>query len=536
MAADRNKVLVAWSSPESLQKEQLSLLACFEVAASIACYILLAGFLHSQPHLWFSILVVPLFLLRSPNSVSLSVSKFESYVDRLFKQERAEDAWRSWQFWMIALFGNATIGLSAFLLSDYMLSTSLTLVRVMLFAFIGYLAAVFGFSLVIATNVRLVVAVAQRPMLAILPGIMAPIAAGVGVALATANPAATISATSAILILGLVAAFEIPRAAKEAAKQAAAELTGDAKGLAFVRAARKLAPISMSLFAPGCFLGGFLRSSWIRFVANISFFRDGCANLPRNYWRLLFVLDIRHKPELLPGYRRSDPANFSFILSRLRTSRHRFIYGLGLIVLYFPGYSYRFYIKSTCWLYYGLVYLTRPFKLSANPDYLVELLRGDPREWTRRIWAIATLIGVIVVNIWTAQRVKDLLPPSVISPLEYLVLIDLGKIRPWQWFSMFSAAITIYLFLFRYEVATMLRHQQTDARLRRLAQRRAWWFELAMRARELSTQLYLVMAILHLMLAISPLQTYLHPYALRLLSEFYGDAMPNPSSNRATAP
>ena len=63
--------LVWWSSRESIEAEKISLLAVAEVIFSVAAYWWIAWYFDTYAHLLVSVLVAPLVLLRSDESVAL---------------------------------------------------------------------------------------------------------------------------------------------------------------------------------------------------------------------------------------------------------------------------------------------------------------------------------------------------------------------------------------------------------------------------------------------------------------------------------
>ncbi len=72
--------LVWWSSRESVEAGKVSLLAVAEVIFSVAAYWWIAWYFETYAHLLISILVAPLVLLRSDESVALGVEMFKRYL------------------------------------------------------------------------------------------------------------------------------------------------------------------------------------------------------------------------------------------------------------------------------------------------------------------------------------------------------------------------------------------------------------------------------------------------------------------------
>ncbi len=79
-SADPDPKWVWWSTEVSAARGTISVLACVEVAAGTWLYWwLLPWWLETNLHLLFSVLVAPLLLLRSPESVAAALAAFDRY-------------------------------------------------------------------------------------------------------------------------------------------------------------------------------------------------------------------------------------------------------------------------------------------------------------------------------------------------------------------------------------------------------------------------------------------------------------------------
>ncbi len=80
--ADTGPKWVWGSTEESVARGAISVLACAEVAAGIWLYWwVIPWWLETNLHLLISVLVAPLLLLRSPESVAAALAAFERYND-----------------------------------------------------------------------------------------------------------------------------------------------------------------------------------------------------------------------------------------------------------------------------------------------------------------------------------------------------------------------------------------------------------------------------------------------------------------------
>ena len=73
--------VVWWSSRESIEAGKISLLAVAEVIFSVTAYWWIAWYFDTYAHLLISVLIAPLVLLRSDESVALGVEMFRRYLD-----------------------------------------------------------------------------------------------------------------------------------------------------------------------------------------------------------------------------------------------------------------------------------------------------------------------------------------------------------------------------------------------------------------------------------------------------------------------
>src|SRR5882672_4302532 len=107
-AALRSYGFVLYSTPPSVRARWPSILACLEVAIAVALYWWIALHFDTQKHLWVSICVAPLLLLRSEESTALGIKWFAAYIARnnTLRKMTAAEGVRAKSFWWV-------IGLSA---------------------------------------------------------------------------------------------------------------------------------------------------------------------------------------------------------------------------------------------------------------------------------------------------------------------------------------------------------------------------------------------------------------------------------------
>jgi hypothetical protein len=528
-AGSHKPISVWYSTATSAEANAFSVLAATEVLAAIALYWALAMWLRSHAHLWISLIVAPLLLLRSEASIALGVRWFEQYVDDTFNfTDLPQNLFRSLHFWIALFVALGTTSVAAYFLASFWAQGQRGASLLLIDFVVGYAATQLALAATVAVSARGVVAFTQRRTDTAIVGAALTALTGIGVAASGSMAHPSISAALAALLLTFVGVLKGPVTLAAAMNRVRSEAHGDVRGIAIMRAALETAPLSIAIFAPGFYLGGWIRSVGTRIAATTRHLLSGILAMPDNWWRTLFVIDFLYPPELIPGYKRPDFFTSSHFLTRIKQSDsliERFVCIVALTILYVPGYLYRLSIKSTCWFYLPLVYITRAPWLATKPALLSDILWRDLREWWRRVLAVATVCGVFLSTL-AAESVTANLPARVISPLEYMFLIDLTTIKPWQWFNLISAAITIGIFAYVGRFKMIVYHLTKDHTLAQTARRYALLLEYAMRLRNVSTFIFFLIAAVHTMLWLSPIKEHLPRYLLNLLRSFYGTSMP----------
>ena len=268
----------------------------------------------------------------------------------------------------------------------------------------------------------------------------------------------------------------------------------------------------------------------------------GLASLSSNWWRTLFATDLYTRPEIMPG---NEAGLFSFdaVYAGLtsRTFEHSGIFlrtvGISIDVLgglfvflttLGPSYCYRMSIKSSAWANWPLAYISRPLRYADDPEEVRMRLWDDPREWLRRVAMVITITGALIASVPTLAAVKTAFPAGALSIIEYAVLIDIKSLlgHPWRVVALISAAITLVLTWYGFELSLLVKRSM--ARPDRLISAGKWAaaLEYAMRVRDICGWIFWALVFVHAGLWLAPSTAWLTGYPREILQFVYGEYLP----------
>ena len=213
----------------------------------------------------------------------------------------------------------------------------------------------------------------------------------------------------------------------------------------------------------GVGVGFLLRAMLTRVLASITFFWTGFRRLPLSWRQALFVTDIANAPELVPGigkeYENLTVRSWTKEILTQNETSNSIIAAIFLTIVFLPSLLYRYSLKSTCWLYFPFIYIATapaPMRSAEERFKWAASQPGKRVEWVRMLLACVTLIvfaAGIAVPMLAAERLPALLLSAglgevPISVFSLILVLDWGQIhlKPWQWLTLPSAAITVALF------------------------------------------------------------------------------------------
>ncbi|MGB0798914.1 MAG: hypothetical protein ACPGRD_06315, partial [Planktomarina sp.] len=353
-----NRNFVWWSSEDSIRNEKISVLACAEVVLSVTAFWWIAWYFDTYVHLWSSLIIAPLVLLRSDKSVLRALVDFNLYL-REFNGNKSISA--NSAKGVLCIFSTLLLSLLP-ILAWFLVTEEKSPLNT---ATISIYVALFCYS--ISLHAILMLVYGPRNFGNMIIGLL---------------PVAIIALMACIWLL----TFDILKSVN--------------LFVAF------LASLPLGVYLGGA-AGFVLKVLYIRSSATFAYLHEGLPTFVNNWRENLFYIDTKMAPEILP-----DPNNYipSVKLKHLfQTVRRDFGWGidgvsfrllltsLGLII-FVPSMLYRYSIKSTCWFYFPLIYLTAKL-----PETRLIWARAYSREVMTRVSVVMALITIILFGFAAVQ-------------------------------------------------------------------------------------------------------------------------------------
>ena len=382
-----------FSSPESVAQGEPSWLAILETVWAMLLFWGMVWFADGQRLVWMPLWIAPFLLLRSPESTMQGARWFAAY---LADKSQITPTGTPIRYWAILL--PLIVGVTSFctaLLTDHFLPPQQSDL------------ALFGYATLVGM-LALWMAMAMAVAGAMVGSVVVALTVAFSLALGAARSGVAEIAFAWALVVTLVGIVAAP---------VALMWMGSVAGEGTLAIAILLAGIPW-------ILGVWLRSLGVRLVATLSHPWCGLLALPDNWRRVLWVLDSRHPPELVPGLSRWT-RSFSLVEIRgiLRApGMVRKLFGLLAFGCFFlPAILYRWSLKSTVWLYWPLLFLEtvpRGRDAARLEPWRASLRQGRWERWRR--WLSVFMVGLFFFSLF---------PP--ISPILGRV-VPVGLLAAWQ--------------------------------------------------------------------------------------------------------
>jgi hypothetical protein len=286
--------------------------------------------------------------------------------------------------------------------------------------------------------------------------------------------------------------------------------------------------LGMGLIATaGPVAGGiWIRTLTIRVLASLLNWKAGVRQLPQNWWHALFVVDIRHKPELLPDNPIEQlKSEIFWKIAKDNQQDFRDKAWLGIIVffMFLPAYVYRLAIKSTCWFYLPLIYLVRRKNNEAadDPKEMRDRVLKDPATRIQVVFALAT-IGFALITATFADFGKTLQAygnQNVISWIDFIFVLNWSAVKPWQWLSIINAILMVFLIMQTWRLNIDVDYMNKPA-VAEQAFSRSWLIECVRRSQMILTIFWFIIMLAHVVFK-SPLAHHFPTASFNALSAFF---------------
>lgn len=527
-----------WSTHQSIAAEVPSVWAIAETILAVIAYWWVAHAFETYAHLVAGILVAPLVLLRSDQSIKLGLDCFDRW-ERGFYQ--TSTGWRaisiSEKYYILgfcALAAAASFSVTYLLVSLWRpwFAGSYT---VLIGAVIGWLGlAAGGIGAGAGAGIGAIMTGAPGGALPVVLTVAAAAVSCIAASVAASfyEPQLIIAVSVATVTAGLVAA-SIARSGegKGPIAGARAGATAVSRGNAF---------IAGLILVPTVAAGGaaiFVLSIVVRVWATLCHLRAGLAALPTNFRRLALSTSPLQSPEIVPGLA-SQKSQFQLDIYLNEMISGDWASRIGLVLLlpvYIPAWFYRFSIKSTAWFWWPLAYVGSEPHDARDPEHMRRLVLGSPFRRLGRWVAALFLFAFAVVYVWenlvsTAMANGVRLPALPESSLIIGLMLNHSTTIPWQFAGLASAVIALFVGMWTSHAAISLQRANELKDLKALvrAGRPFPWIERLQRLGLLCTVLFWVALAGHLVLSANSQRCWIElPSSVSNWTEtIYGDLAP----------
>jgi hypothetical protein len=453
---------VFWSTRETIDNDVPSVTAILETVIAVAAYWWIAIHFGTYLLLVVSVVVAPLVLLRTKESVLLGAKRLDTFVTRghLFPTTREMFGRAERLIAGIATVIIALIACAAFLFVSF--TPGIGIAAKLATIWCGSIVATLTMgqlwhwsSATIATSAAIMWIIARAS--AGLPGTLVDTttlaSAILGVAMATLfiRTIQTYEVTEDLSLLGLISLLLGP--------------------LAVIGIAFRMLILALV----------------IRFVATITYVRRGMRMLPRNFLRLILCTSPLQEPELVPGLTSNHILNFGALMRKIRTELasgqatllvFTISVAIPMAAIWFaPSWLYRLTLKSTTWFWWPLAFLGGDLQRAKHPEPFRTKMLGTLWAKTNIVLAIGTIVAFVTTNfIFSGSFLKS---NPLLTIVGYFLVIDYSSLRPWQLLSIGLATLSLIIAFWIDDVAAdfMYATRKADQGLLRSAERKLGWIE-----------------------------------------------------------
>lgn len=223
--------------------------------------------------------------------------------------------------------------------------------------------------------------------------------------------------------------------------------------------------------ASGILIGVLLRAGFIRFWATLRHLHKGVPCFAKNWTALTFHTDWKTHPELIPGLPENNDFSFRELSNDIAEETNRVLrlyFFLLAILIFFPSITYRYYLKSTAWIYFPLIWIAK------QPKRFDGKFAWDKSQTRGFIPVLGFLMACVIVLI-TGLQLFDLIAVGdtinlilketdlPVHPLVMITAFDFGRLKHMEWLPLSSATLTILIFIWASRVhSQMTEHEDYE--------------------------------------------------------------------------
>ncbi|MEM1360281.1 MAG: hypothetical protein AAGF94_01015 [Pseudomonadota bacterium] len=430
---------VWYSTRESIEGRKISVLACVETVLAVTASLWLAGSTGFYWQIILSLIIAPLVLFQSAQSIAAAYRWFSAYMsddpDRSPRAVSISVALAALVAFAVAYFAATSWLQNASWWAAFGIGVAISLIA--LGSAIAVVVTVTGIGLIDVTETRTAAFVVS--------GLGTAMAAGTVVGtIVSADIRSTTGSGSAAIFGVALPTVVIPWLYFALARKPQRGPVLDATHTA----------VEAVMINPATVLAIFLRSLVTRFASTLLFIRSGAKAFPRNWSRLVLMTDTARSPELVIAPPGEDDG---FALSAFTEDfngpalEDRFLLGL-IALICLPSLLYRWSVKSTFWIYGPILYLAYLPEQHRTAEGLAIWLRSTPQTLIEKwrllvaILSILSLAGTLInwtqaIDLYAFMQREGL----AFSALNIVFVLDFGRFTWAHAVSLTVAAITLLL-------------------------------------------------------------------------------------------
>ncbi len=261
------------------------------------------------------------------------------------------------------------------------------------------------------------------------------------------------------ITIGLAAAVAAAVAATVEAVVAAAAAAAAAGARA------RAGAVAAAVLLPGFSLGLLCRALAVRFWATFRHLPSGLPLFPDNWLNLTLKTDMWTLPELVPDLPMDHDLHFSSVTKRFysKDTNEKIFSVIVTPVLFAPAILYRFYLKSTAWLYFPLYMLARVPQVFRDGNNRLQWDSAHGRSLQSKLGFVVSCL-VLAYVIFNSLDIGKVLASAIqlnnlelpVTPMIMIVGLNFSGFNQWNWIPALSSAFAVIIFVWSNSLNTRI--------------------------------------------------------------------------------